>query len=220
MVAAGFLALRLTPLRDHLTPEAVGAALAALREVWWAPLALIGLYVLLAPLGVPMTPLVLGGGAVFGAVWGALYNFLGTFLGGLVSYLFARSFGRELIVHLLGHRLAEVERVVARHGFWALVRLRFVPLPFALVNYAAALGGVPLGVFAAATAIGLAPTMILYTYFAAALAGAAAETRGGVLRNAGLAAVGLLLVSALPTLVGLLRRRRAARDGRPYGDLR
>src|SRR5688500_17004666 len=93
VVAAGFLVLRSTPLRDHLTPEAVGATLAALREVWWAPLALIGLYILLAPLGVPMTPLVLGGGAVFGAVWGALYNFLGTFLGGLVSYLFARSFG-------------------------------------------------------------------------------------------------------------------------------
>ncbi len=208
VVAAGFLALRLTPLREHLTREAVAALLAALREAWWAPFALVGLYVLLAPLGVPITPLIVAGGAVFGAVWGALYNFTGTFLGALASYAFGRSFGRDLIVHLLAHRLERVERLIERHGFWALIRARFVPLPFAVVNYAAALAGVPLGVFAAATAIGLVPAMVLYTYFAAALASAAAEARGDVLRRAALAAVGLLLVSALPTLLRLLRRQR------------
>jgi uncharacterized membrane protein YdjX (TVP38/TMEM64 family) len=208
VLVAGFLALRLTPLREYLTREAVAAALAALRAAWWAPLALVGLYVLLAPLGVPMTPLILAGGAVFGAVWGTLYNFLGTFLGALASFVFGRTFGRDLVVHLLGDRLERVERLIERHGFWALIRARFVPLPFAVVNYAAALAGVRLGVFAAATAIGLLPAIALYTYFAAALAGAAAEARGDVLRKAGLAAIGLLLISALPTLVRLLRRQR------------
>jgi hypothetical protein len=60
-------------------------------------------------------------------------------------------------LRLAGGRLERVEH----HGFWAPVRLRFVPIPYALVNYAAAFAGVRPGVFVTATAVGLAPAITL-----------------------------------------------------------
>jgi uncharacterized membrane protein YdjX (TVP38/TMEM64 family) len=208
LLAAGFAAVRWTPLREYLTRETLVALLATLRQAWWSPLALVALYVGLAPLGLPMTPLILAGGAVFGAAWGTLYNLVGTFLGATASYLLARHLGRDLVVHLARGRLDRVERLLAKHGFWALVRLRFLPLPFALANFGAALAGVSLPVFLGSALVGLAPSMLLFTYFAAALSSAAADARGAVLRNLALALAALLALTLIPNLVAAWSRRR------------
>lgn len=212
IVAAGLAAFRFTPLRDYLSREALLALLSTLRAAWWAPALLVGLYLVLAPVGLPMMPLMFAGGAIFGWAWGSLYNFVGLCLGALSSFLLARTLGRGLIVQLLGQRLKKIERMVSRHGFWALVRVRFVPAPFALVNFGAALAGVRLPVFALATAIGLAPTTILLTYFSAVLADSAAADRAGVLRTVSFAFAGLLLLTLLPSLVAAVRRWRRYRD--------
>lgn len=212
IVAVGFAAFRFTPLRDYLSREALLALLSTLRAAWWAPALLFGLYLLLAPVGLPMMPLVFAGGAIFGWAWGSFYNFVGLWLGALSSFLLARTLGRGLIVQLLGKRLKKVERMVSRHGFWALVRIRFVPAPFALVNFGAALAGVRLPAFALATAIGLAPSTILLTYFSAVLADTAAADRAGVLRTVSFALGGVLLLTLLPSLVSAVRRWRRYRQ--------
>lgn len=212
IVAAGFAAFQLTPLRDYLSREALLALLSTLRAAWWAPALLVGLYLVLAPVGLPMMPLMFAGGAIFGWAWGSLYNFIGLCLGALSSFLLARTLGRGLIVQLLGTRLKKIERLVSRHGFWALVRIRFVPAPFALINFGAALAGVRLPVFALATAIGLTPTTLLFTYFSAVLADTAAADRAGVLRTVSFALAGLLLLTLLPSLVSAVRRWRRYRD--------
>lgn len=211
IVGAGFAALRFTPLRDQLTREALAATLAALRDAWWSPLLLAALYLLLAPLGLPMSPVVFAGGVVFGFARGSLYNVGGLFLGAVASFLLARGLGHELIAHYLGERLKRVERMVSRQGFWALVRVRLLPLPFALVNYGMAFANVRLPAFLAATALGLVPTTLLYTWIAAVLAHAAADDRGEVARNSLLAIAALAAASLLPNLVGALRRRQRYR---------
>jgi uncharacterized membrane protein YdjX (TVP38/TMEM64 family) len=101
--------------------------------------------------------------------------------------------------------------MVSRQGFWALVRVRLLPLPFALVNYGMAFANVRLPAFLASTALGLVPTTVLYTWIAAVLAHAAADDRGEVARNSLLAIVALAAVSLLPNLVGALRRRQRYR---------
>jgi uncharacterized membrane protein YdjX (TVP38/TMEM64 family) len=212
IVGAGFAVLRFTPLRDQLTREALAATLAALRDAWWSPLLLAGLYLALAPLGLPMSPLVFAGGVVFGFARGALYNLGGLFVGAVASFLLARGLGHELIAHYLGERLKRVERMVSRQGFWALVRVRFLPLPFALVNYGMAFAGVRVPAFLYSTAIGLLPTTALYTYVAAVLANAASGDRGAVTRNALLAIAAVAAASLLPNLVTALRRRRRYRE--------
>lgn len=211
IIGVGFAALRFTPLREQLTREALAATLQGLRGAWWSPLLLAGLYLALAPLGLPMSPIVFAGGLVFGFGRGSIYNLAGLYLGAVASFLLARGLGHELIAHYLGERLKRVERMVSRQGFWTLVRVRLVPAPFALINYGMAFAGVKLPAFLLSTALGLVPTTILYTWVAAALANAAAGDRGEVARNAVLAIAAVALASLLPNLFGGLRRRQRYR---------
>lgn len=202
VVVAGFAALRWSPLAQHLEPERAVAALRGLASEPWAPAALILAYVLLVPFGVPVTPILIAGGLVFGFVWGSLLNFAGTWLAGAANFYLGRLLGKDFFEHLFGERLRRIEGMVERHGFWTLVRIRFVPLPFTLVNYAAAVAGVRPGVFLGATALGLAPSITVFTYFAVALfqlADRPGET-GPVLFQLALALVLLLALTFLPRL--------------------
>ncbi|HEX2252042.1 MAG TPA: VTT domain-containing protein [Thermoanaerobaculia bacterium] len=201
LLVAGFAALRWSPLAEHLDQEALLTTFRDLAANPWAPVALIAIFAALCPLGLPVSPLVLVGGLVFGFAWGTLWNFLGTWAGAATSFAVARLLGHDLVVRLAGRRLERVEHLVERHGFWALVRLRFVPIPYALVNYAAAFAGVRPGVFLTATAIGLAPAITLYTWFAAALFRAATGDRLEVMLQLAAALVGLFLLTFLPRLL-------------------
>lgn len=212
LLGAGFVAVRWTPLAEYWDPQKLTALLEELRRTWWAPVALLGLYVVLCPIGVPASPLILAGGFVFGTVVGGVLNFVGTFLGAAISFFLGHLLGRDLVVHLAGDRLRPVEKMLNRQGFWSLARIRFVPIPFPVVNYGAALTGVRASVFLGATALGLAPAVFIYTWFAAALAKATGEERGEVILQMGLALVGILLLSFVPPLIrGRNRRRRYRR---------
>lgn len=210
LLVIGFVALRWTPLSELFNKEELIWIFSDLRELWWAPLVLFALYLVASPIGLPISPLVFAGGLVFGVRWGWLYNFLGALVGATVSYLLARALGRDLVVHLAGESLVmRVEQLLERHGFWNLVRARFIPLPFALVNFGAALAGYPLPQFVTASVLGLAPSLLIYTYFGHALfTVATAADRQTVVRNL---VVALILILSLTFLVPLRRawkRRR------------
>lgn len=212
LIVLGFALFRFTPLSGLLEERALVEAFRRLRESPWAPVALILSYVVLCPLGTPATPMMIAGGVIFGIGLGSLYNLAGTFLGAAATYYLARHLGRDFLVHLLGGRLKRVEKAVGKQGFWGLLRIRFLPLPFALVNYAAALAGVKPGPFLASTGLGLLPTSFLLTYFAAALFGAAAGERSGMVVQLILAALALLLLTFVPNLWTARRRKRRYRE--------
>jgi uncharacterized membrane protein YdjX (TVP38/TMEM64 family) len=158
---------------------------------------------------VPATPMMITGGVVFGTVLGSVYNVLGVFLGGAATYFMARFLGRDFVLHLAGKRLKKVERAIARRGFWGLVGVRFLPLPYPLVNYCAALAGVRPVPFLVTTFIGLVPTVTLFTYFASTLSRLAAEDRSGVYLQLAVASILLLLLTLVPqVLAGRKRRER------------
>ena len=209
LLLAAAAVMRWSPLRQFLDREAVVTALLHLRETRWAPLALVGLYVVSSPLGLPVSPLMLAGGVVFGVGLGSLCNVAGTLLGAAASFLLARLLGRDFVARLAGKRLRRVETLIARRGFWALVGVRFVPLPFPVVNFGAALAGVPLGRFLLSSAVGLVPAVTVYTYLAAALFELA---RGGDRDQLPRVALAFALVMAIGVgpAVGqqLVRRRR------------
>jgi uncharacterized membrane protein YdjX (TVP38/TMEM64 family) len=208
LVAGGLALLRWSPLAERLDAAELLATLRAVGAEPWAPAALVAAYVLLCPVGVPVSPLILAGGVVFGFGAGTLINLAGTWLGAAATFGVARLLGRDLVAQVLGDRLARVERAVERHGFWTLVRLPFVPIPYALVNYAAALAGVRTGTFLGATALGLAPAVALFTYFAAALSRAAAGDRHGGRIQLGTACAARLVLTFVMTR--FLRRRGTA----------
>lgn len=205
----GFFVFRYTPLAEWVEPQRLEALLAQVRGRWWTPLALLGLYALLCPLGVPAIPLLFTGGAIFGSLVGTGWNYLGTLLGASITYFVARSLGREVVERLGGERMKRAERLLHRHGFWALVSTRFLPLPFPLVNAAAAIAGVRFPFFLAAGAVGLAPSVAVWTYFSAALVGAASAAERGRLALYLTEALALLVALVMtPTAVRLWRRRR------------
>jgi len=207
LVVTGFVVLRWTPLAESMTVEKISALFDRLRGTWWAPLALLACYVVLCPLGVPATPMMITGGVVFGAVQGSIYNLLGTFLGGAATYFLGRLLGRDFVLHLAGKKLKRVERAIARRGFWGMVGVRFLPLPYPLVNYCAALAGIRPSLFLTTTAIGLAPTVTLFTYFASTLSKLGAENRSGVYLQLAAASIGLLLLTLVPQVMAGRKRR-------------
>jgi phospholipase D1/2 len=207
LLAGGYAVVRWTPLAGYLSGPAIAAAIGRLRRTWWAPALLIGGYVVLSPLGLPATPLMVAGGVVFGGLAGSLYNAVGVFLGAAVTYLLGRMLGRDLVRHLAGRRLRKVELAIGRRGFWNLVAVRFLPLPFPLVNYGAALAGVRPALFLATTALGIAPTVTIYTYFFAALAHAAAGRRTEIYAQLAVAIALLLVVTQVPRVLQARRRR-------------
>jgi uncharacterized membrane protein YdjX (TVP38/TMEM64 family) len=220
LVVAAALLARYTPLGAYLTKDKLLDVLGHLQQAWWSPLLLIALYVGLSPLGLPATPLMVAGSFVFGPLWGTVYNLLGTLGGALSSYLFARHMGHELVQHLGGSRLKRIERRLSRHGFAYLVGVRFFPLPFPAVNFAMALAGIRPLPFLVSTAIGLAPSIAIWTYFYSALFQAAAGERAALIQKIVVAMFLLGFVSLLPGLIRRRLRRRkyrqimAARRGR------
>jgi phospholipase D1/2 len=223
LVAGGYAAVRWTPLAAYASGPALAATIGRLRQSWWAPALLVGGYAVLSPLGVPATPLMIAGGVVFGAVAGSLYNGLGVFLGAATTFFLGRMLGRDLVTHLAGKRLRRVERAIARRGFWSLVAVRFVPLPFPLVNYGAALAGLRPALFLTTTAIGIAPTVTIYTVFFAAVAHAATGRRTEMVLQLAVSILLLLAVTLVPQLLQRRRRQtrlatlRQARAQRPNG---
>ncbi len=207
LLALGLALVRWTPLGELLERERLAASLELLRTSPWAPWALLALYLVISIFGLPVSPAVFAGGAVFGAVWGTLWNFAGAMIGASAGFLLARALGRDLVAHVIGRRrIARAEELLARHGFWTLVRLRFVPVPFVIVNYGAALAGFSFGQFTLAAAIGMAPAVFVYTYFSDAVVSTAASDRAALAGRLVIALLLLLALSFVPTLIRRFRK--------------
>src|SRR2546422_10000001 len=179
LLVAAALAVRASPARGWLTPRGIEQLLAALREPWWAPLAFVAAYTIAAALDFSGLVLTLVGGAVFGFWWGALLNLLGASLGASAAFWVARLLGREGLHALLGGRLlGGLDRLAHQAGFAWLLRLRLIPIvPFNLLNFASGLTALPWRTYAAATAIGVIPATLVYTFFADALLSGSREAR-------------------------------------------
>ncbi len=217
LVAAVAAAARWTPLGRYLDREVLQATLNGLKDVWWAPLLLIASFIFFCNVGLPATPFLVVGGLVFGLARGTLYNFIGLFSSALLGYTVARFLGTDFFRHLLGGRLRKIEKQVARRGFWYLIGLRLVPIPFPVSNFGLALAGVPLSTYALTSALGLAPATLLWTWFAIPIGNAAKASPGEsqmgslALRLAGISAL-LAVLILLPAVINGRSRRRRLRD--------
>jgi uncharacterized membrane protein YdjX (TVP38/TMEM64 family) len=213
LVVIGFAILRWSPLAEYVTKEAVLSTLDRLRDAWWAPGALIAGYALLCPVGFPPSPLMVAGGMVFGPVWGSLYNVVGIFFGAASTFLLGRLLGRDVVIHLGGRRIKKVERAIARQsGFWSLAGIRFLPLPFVMVNYAAALAGIRPGLFLGSSLMGLTLSVPIFTYFAAAITRAATGDRSGVYLRLAIALTLLISITLIPRILAARKRRERYRE--------
>ena len=203
--------MRFTPLGHYFDGKHMTALFQRMSGSPWAPVVLIGMCIVAGPIGLPMTPFILAGGIVFGNGWGALYNWIGCVASAAVSFLLARVLGGEFVRRAVGKKLKRIETLVRRRGFWSMVGIRLVPVPFPVVNYGAALAGMRFTTFVLTSAIGLAPAMIIYTYFASTLFAAFREHDTSQLPKIGVAFLLVVSISVAPTIWQQMRRRKRYR---------
>ena len=200
IAAASLIAWRLGffALRDS---RRLAAAIQRAREIRGIVPLFVGAYALVATVGLPAFPLTLAGGALFGLGLGSVLNWAGAVIGACGAYGLARLLGRDALHGLLGRWGNRLDALRTRSGFVAIFRLRLIPvMPFNLLSLASGLTGVSFPSYAAATALGIIPGTVIYTYFADSLvAGAEGASRKAFIRL-GIAAAMLIALSFLPRL--------------------
>ena len=132
----------------------------------WGPVAYLSFWLLVTGMYMPVTPLILAGGVLFGPVWGEIYVLIGATASAVLTFLVSRYLARDWVTgKLSGTRLMGLDEKVARQG-WKIVALsRIIPIPFPLVNSAFGLTRVSLLSFVVATCFGLFPVTMAYVYF-------------------------------------------------------
>lgn len=169
LLAAAFVALWFSPLREHLTRENVRAGVAQIRSVWYSPIIYVLVYALGCVVALPASIFVIAAGFIWGWLLGGSYAMIGGTLGAIISYFAGRFIGEGLL-----ERFGRVGRAVAKQvdhaGFKTLLVLRNIPgIPFAALNYGAGVTGVRFRDYFFATIIGIAPSKFVMTYCADAL---------------------------------------------------
>lgn len=155
--------------------------------------------------------LTVAGGFMFGSVAGTALALVAATIGATLIFLIARTSLGDFLAARAGPHMQKLRKGFQEEGFSYLLFLRLVPLfPFWLVNLAAALFGVRLLPYVAATAIGIIPGTFVLSYFGAGL-GAALESEGPPF-STGLF-VGLILLGIMALVPALFRRWRRYRGG-------
>jgi uncharacterized membrane protein YdjX (TVP38/TMEM64 family) len=116
-----------------------------------------------APL--PANVTIAANGLVFGPFWGALVSWVSMLVGASICFALSKKFGKPVAQRFAGASLDAAEKFFERYGLMAMLGARMIPvIPFDAVSYVAGFVGVPYSRFIGATAIGLIPSVILYSY--------------------------------------------------------
>jgi uncharacterized membrane protein YdjX (TVP38/TMEM64 family) len=139
----------------------------------WAPVAFVGvLAVTVVVSHLPGLPLTIAAGMIWGPVSGAALAVTGGLLGSIIAYSIGRYLGGSIVFLFTGkHLTVTPNRGRAVAGLTIFVA-RLIPLmPFDLISYAAGVAAVPIGAYATATALGMAPSTLLLTYLGKSFTG-------------------------------------------------
>lgn len=226
LIVAGLVSGYALGLQDYLSLDYLAGQRTALRayveaHVLWSAALFLVVYILAVAFSFPAASiLTVFGGFLFGWLLGGALVAAGATIGASLLFLATRSaFGG-----FLHHRVKGVMKTLAdgfrENAFGYLFAIRLAPVfPFFVVNIAAALFDISLGRFVAATFLGILPGTFAYAYLgqgvdsvllAAQASGHEAQLSDLVTPEITLAFFVLAAFAFLPTLVKLIRKRRAA----------
>lgn len=139
---------------------------------WFLVLFWIG-YVVVTQFPVPRTLLTLASGVLFGPAVGILVALSATTAAAALSLSVVRGLLGEWMAPRLQHpAVAGINARLEQRGWLAVTSLRMIAgVPFSVLNYAAALTSVPLGMFTLATFVGSAPGTVVTVVLGDALTG-------------------------------------------------
>ena len=133
------------------------------------PLFFVTFYALRPILFFPASILTIAGGAIFGPI-GVLYTVIGSNASAMLAFFIGRFFGGSLIDEEADGIIQRYSRRLRDNSFETILIMRFIYLPYDLVNYLGGLLRVDWKAFLLATAVGAIPGTIFFT-----LAGASFE---------------------------------------------
>lgn len=190
----------------------------AVRAHPWLTLAIyVGVYTAAVALSLPVAlAMTLTGGLLFGAWLGGAAAAFSCTVGATVIFMICRTAAGDFIRERAGVTAARIEHGLRRDAFSYIVALRLLPIaPFWLINLALGLIDIPLGVYVAASFLGILPVSLIFASLGSGL--------DSVLRRGGrigphvilephfiLPLASLAILSLTPIL---LRRLRAGRGG-------
>jgi phospholipase D1/2 len=171
--AALAAAWRYTPLSEFITAQQVMAWARAVREVKWAPIAVIALYTPAAFVLFPRPVLTLLTVIAFGPWLGFAYGMAGILVAALATYYAGRILHRDTVRRLAGERLNEMSKKLRSHGLAAVTAVRLVPAaPFAIEGVVAGALRLKLWHYMLGTFLGMLPGVLATSVFGGQIAAA------------------------------------------------
>jgi uncharacterized membrane protein YdjX (TVP38/TMEM64 family) len=133
----------------------------------WRFAALTGIFVLACLLMIPVTPISLAGGMLFGFGMGLVTVGIGSIIGPALTFYVGKFLGRSWIASAIAKNrtLGAIDRAVADQGFKIIFLARLSPfVPYGVMNYMFSLSRISFLVYIVATFLGVLPTTVAYAY--------------------------------------------------------
>ncbi len=181
-----------------------------------APIAYATIYAVIVAISIPEAAVVtVAGGLLFGTFLGGALAVLGATVGAVALFLVARTAFAQTLARRAGALLDHIRPRLHEDGFSYLLALRLIPaVPFWLVNLAAALCGMRLVPYAAATLIGIMPITFIFAWIGSGVGGVLAAGRSPDLSFIfSIRVLAPLLALAVLALLPIVLRRRKRADG-------
>lgn len=160
-------------LQNNLGPlEAVNQLIYLLSNSRYGPLLYLLIYALRPLILFSASLLTIAAGLLFGPIWGWIYTVLGSNTSAMVAYMIGRYFGQGLLEKTESNGVVQrYTRQMRESPFETVLIMRFIFLPYDLVNYLAGLLQIDWKAFLLATALGSIPGSISFVLIGASIEG-------------------------------------------------
>jgi uncharacterized membrane protein YdjX (TVP38/TMEM64 family) len=175
----------------------------------------IAVYALVAVLLGPSWLMTIGSGFIFGLTRGAAVVWAGAVIGAALSFLIARHIARERVAKWArkNEKFSAIDRAIARKGWKIVLLLRLSPVvPYTISNYLYGLTAIRFLPYVLASAVGMIPLILVYTYIGVAGRAAAGVERQRTTWEWIAIGVGLAATVTAAVLIARAARRELAKS--------
>lgn len=147
---------------------------------WFGVFAYAAIIVVAQIVCLPLSPIAVAGGLIFGLGRGFAAITIGTAVGAIVNFLASRYFVRAAVQRWLAQheKFKLIDAAIGREGWKIVALLRFCPIPYGIANYSYGLTAVRFFPYWIATIFAVMPANFFFTWFGASSNDALATVSG------------------------------------------
>jgi len=192
-----YLLYRYTPLAGFLQPSNLRSWIEGFGI--FGPVIYGLLYVMLTVVLFPASVLTIMGGVIFGTLLGMFYTIIAATLAATVAFYIAKYFGRGVVERFLKGKLKTLDKKLEKGGFYTMVILRLLYIPYIPLSYAAGFSKMRARDFVLATFLTNIPGSFAFSYLGGSL---------GDPRSIVFAVILVILVLMIPKVVKRFQKKK------------